>query len=418
MNESAPVAEQSVLGAILLTDKVLKTLVLDEGLRAGHFNQLRHQETFAAMLALAQQGEPIDVVTLTGQLERTGKLDAAGGADAIDTLAGTVPNVGNLRAYARRVMELARWRSVRSAGYLLVEASETQSPDCLAKAEALMVPEGPRERTMTVAEEVYHYLDETDPLVWPLPFGRLNELSGGGLFPSEQTLIGGWTSVGKTVLLDSILQHLTDRGVVVRLYINEGSKVQRALRMIARDTGVPYSRLRSRKLGLGDHKTVVAALAKGLPVEIVQAADWSAADIARDMRWNPREVVAVDILHEIDYTDERGLAANWSTLKAASTVSGCHLLATVHLNETRAVSGFPPAPTLRDIRGSGMLKNGADNVLFVHREHEETEGHLEMTDVGAVWWAKSRSSALGGVPVRFDADRMRFVQREREEMAV
>lgn len=414
MSEIDAEVEQSVLGAILLSGSTLKPLVLDEGLKPGHFAGLQAELAFSAMLSLSEQGEPIDLVTVTAQLKRDNLLTKVGEPylDGLD--AAMVPNIGNVRAYARRIVELARWRKIAEAGRMLAEAATLEDQGLVAQAEALMVPESQREASTTVSEDVYAYLND-EPVAWPLPYPRMNDLSNGGLRPSEQTLIGAWTNIGKTAILDSMLQHVADRNARVRLYINEGSRVQRALRMIARDTGIPYSRLRARTLRDGDHKRVLDALGAGLSVEIIQAADWSAGDIARDMRWNPRDVVAVDILHEIPYGDERDLARNWSTLKAASVTVGCHLIATVHLNEARSVGGEPPAPTLRDIRGSGMLKNGADNVLFVHREHETVDGHAQMTEEGAVWFAKSRHGEHGGVKVRFDAARMRFVERAAEE---
>ena len=45
-------AEQSVLGAILLSDRSLYALVIEEGLRAEDFYRERHGAIYEAMLAL------------------------------------------------------------------------------------------------------------------------------------------------------------------------------------------------------------------------------------------------------------------------------------------------------------------------------------------------------------------------------
>ena len=50
-------AEQSVLGAILLSDRSLYALVIEEGLRAEDFYRERHGAIYAAMLARGFTGE-------------------------------------------------------------------------------------------------------------------------------------------------------------------------------------------------------------------------------------------------------------------------------------------------------------------------------------------------------------------------
>lgn len=404
-------AEQAVLGAVLLSETVLPWVVADEHLRPEHFGRDRHAAIYGVMLALSERGEPVDEKTVSIELDRTGLARKFEGlASDVAVLAGAVPNVANVRAYARRVVELARWRRVASAAVILGEAAQLEDESGVARAETLLQLEQRTDDRASLDVEVFEYLAKEGEAGVPWPFRRLGDLAKGGMQRGETTLVGGWTNIGKTVLLDTMLQHAADQGAAVRLYINEGSRTQRALRSIARTTGIPYSALRSRRLDPEQKKLVIRALETGIGFEVVQAADWSAADIARDMRWHPRDLVAVDILHEIAHDNERELAAIWQTLKAASTSTGAHLIATVHLNEERAKADKPPAPTPRDIRGSGMLKNGADNVLFVHREHKMVDGHAEMQNDGMVWFAKSRHGEHGGLKVRFDPGRMRFIQ--------
>src|SRR3979409_1511873 len=84
-------AEQSVLGAILLTDRPMYALVIEEGLRPEDFYRERHRLIYEAMLDLYNESEPVDVLTVTDRLRQSGKLDEAGGSAAVDELAGLVP---------------------------------------------------------------------------------------------------------------------------------------------------------------------------------------------------------------------------------------------------------------------------------------------------------------------------------------
>jgi replicative DNA helicase len=400
-------AEEAVLGAILLSDKTFRA-VTEEGLRAEHFGSGQLRTVFAASQSLVERGEPVDPVTLNAELTRQRKIEYVGGEAAVYGLSGAVPNVGNVRSYARRVVEMAYWRDIGEAAQTLGQAADVEDRSLVASAERLLAPKEKRNEGVSLSSEVFDYMAQTSSPGIAWPFRQLNELAG-GMHPAETTMISGFTGLGKSIITDTILQHAANKGHSVRLYITEGSRTQRALRAIARETGIPYSRLRRRSVSDEERKKVVAILSRGLPFEIVQAAGWSAVEIARDMRWNPVDLTATDLIHEIAYRDERELAANWSTLKAAGVQNGTHLIAVAHLNEARATSEKPPPPVLRDIRGSGGLKNGSDNVLFIHRDHtvEDGRGVPELT--GSLWFAKSRSAELGGLRVHLDPARMRFV---------
>ena len=81
-------AEESVLGAILLSERTMYSLVIEEGLRAEDFYRERHRAIFAAMLGLYERSEPIDTVTVTDALRAAGTLEQAGGPEGVDLLAG------------------------------------------------------------------------------------------------------------------------------------------------------------------------------------------------------------------------------------------------------------------------------------------------------------------------------------------
>src|SRR5271167_713006 len=79
-------AEQSVLGAILLSDRSLYALVIEEGLRADDFYRERHGTIYEAMLALYNESEPVDVLTVTDRLRQMGRLTDIGGPATVDEL--------------------------------------------------------------------------------------------------------------------------------------------------------------------------------------------------------------------------------------------------------------------------------------------------------------------------------------------
>ena len=83
-------AEQSVLGSILLSDRLLPAVVLEVGLSPADFYRERYRVVFAAMLH--QADEPIDHLTVSEQLQRQGQLEEVGGvARSRSWLAGCPP---------------------------------------------------------------------------------------------------------------------------------------------------------------------------------------------------------------------------------------------------------------------------------------------------------------------------------------
>ena len=110
-------AEQSVLGAVLLSDTALPALIIDERLHPDDFYRESHGRIYKAMLDLHTLGEPVDALTLVEHLKQAGELEAVGGRAAIDLLAGSVPAVGNVRQYARIVRDNAMLRRLLRASY-------------------------------------------------------------------------------------------------------------------------------------------------------------------------------------------------------------------------------------------------------------------------------------------------------------
>jgi replicative DNA helicase len=110
-------AEQSVLGAVLLSDTALPALIIDERLHPDDFYRESHGRIYKAMLDLHTLGEPVDALTLVEHLKQAGELETVGGRAAIDLLAGSVPAVGNVRHYARIVRDNAMLRRLLRASY-------------------------------------------------------------------------------------------------------------------------------------------------------------------------------------------------------------------------------------------------------------------------------------------------------------
>lgn len=120
-------AEQSVLGAILLENKVIKPLL--EVIGYEDFYREAHRHIYRAMVALSMDNEPIDAITLTSFLRDKGVLEAIGGPAYIADLAAAVPTALNAEQYARIVREKSVLRQLASHATEIASAAyENESP--------------------------------------------------------------------------------------------------------------------------------------------------------------------------------------------------------------------------------------------------------------------------------------------------
>jgi replicative DNA helicase len=109
-------AEQSVLGAVLLENEAIGTVI--EHLTAGDFYKEAHKKIFLSMLELYEKNEPIDLITLTELLNRKEQLDAVGGASYLSSIVSLVPTSANAKYHAKIVKEKSILRN------LIVTATE------------------------------------------------------------------------------------------------------------------------------------------------------------------------------------------------------------------------------------------------------------------------------------------------------
>ena len=203
-------AEQSVLGGILLSDRAMYGLVIEEGLKPEDFYRERHRLIYDSMLALYRETEPIDVLTVAEHLRSAGKLEDAGGKASIDELTGGVPGLGGIRRYAQIVREHALMRRLLSTTYeiqasVLNHAAAPRELVEQAERAMLEVAHDDRQKDFRTIDEILH--DElkkmeklsregTSLTGTPSGFRDLDEITG-GFQPGNLIIIAARPSMGK-----------------------------------------------------------------------------------------------------------------------------------------------------------------------------------------------------------------------------
>lgn len=120
-------AERSVLGAILLDNKSLDRA--RDKITPDDFFHDHHRRIFAAMLALGDLQEPIDLLTLTDKLESVKQLESSGGAAYISQLMDNVPHVSNVEHYCKIIHEKAQLRAlIHTTNAIQLQAFDGSDP--------------------------------------------------------------------------------------------------------------------------------------------------------------------------------------------------------------------------------------------------------------------------------------------------
>lgn len=401
-------AERAVISlALMAPNAIVDRALTDHQLEPWEFQTPHLADAWKAIAGLHADGDRIDEITVAARMT----VDNA--AKVIADVFTYDIDVSGLPRYVDIVRAGVRRRSWQRAARILAEAVVTGDEEHAAKAEKhLAAPSGRAADDTSSAEQVGHdvidYLQDTDaPVAIPTGITGLDNRIGGGLRPGDVTAIGGWTSMGKSVFCDQVLAHARINGRACHAYINEMSRVDRGLRMLARNTGIPHSQLMRRDITTDEARRVVDAASR-LPFGITDCSQWTAEQIARHIRRHKWDLCALDLLHNIPYDGENELHRMTSILANAARSAGTHLLLVCQLNEERAKSELLPVPVIRDIRGSGMVKNLAANVVMVHRFQEHKDGVVWTTNEAVLTAAKSRHGQQGGVTVRFNPDRMQF----------
>lgn len=394
-------AEQAVLGSALLSGVVAPTLLVDDGLRAEHFYREQHRSIWAAMTALVDRDIGVDRLTLVDELRRNGALDKAGGEVEVQNLAGPVPDAGNVRGYARIVIDLARWRTRQAALHGMATAVEARDEDAFTAAEGFLggdVPDGSYWSPDRLADELVQALGSPGD-VFPFPYPRLNRYVAGGMRRGEMTVVAGRTRIGKSAVIAETLLHLAAEGAKTLLLTNETMPKEMGWRWVANRGRIPLNHLLEaevggRELTADEARRMMAALP--IPVPTVLVAGWPAVDIARQIRLRRPDVAAVDLFNRIPMPDREAKDEAVRLLDEASKLADCHILLAAHLNRERI--GQPPA--LGDLRDTAMLENSPANVLFVHRD--EDKDTRDPMDTGMLRFAKVRHGREGGMDVLFN----------------
>jgi replicative DNA helicase len=428
-------AEQSVLGAILLSDQTMYALVIEEGLRPDDFYRQRHGAIYEAMLELYTESEPVDTLTVIDRLKARGKLDDVGGPASIDELTGLVPAAGHARRYAQIVREQALLRRLLASTYEIQESvlnHEAQPRELVEQAEKAMLEVARDDRRkdfrriediLTVELDKLHALSRegTSLTGTPSGFKDLDEITG-GFQPGNLIIIAARPAMGKSALVCNIAEKAAvDHDRPVALFSLEMAEAELAQRFVAAQARIKGEELRKGRVAEERWSKILKAsdrLAKA-PLWIDDSSDVGLLEIRAKARRlhtqcaNGLGLIIVDYL-QLMRTDSRydnrvtAIGELSRGLKVLARELGVPVIALSQLS--RAVEQrSPKKPLLSDLRESGNLEQDADLVMFIYRDDYYEKENSERPGEADLIIAKHRNGATDDIVLTFQQEYPRFM---------
>ena len=237
-------AEQSALGSAIIDPEALA--VLADLLRPEHFYELRHQRIFEALLSLFARGAPVDLLSISDELQVRGHLDDVGGEPYIAELCCAVPTALNVKHYAEIVYRDWQRRTALHVAQEIAKAAYDGKDDLPTyAADRLSALTTGKRETVTLSDALLHCIADYDDAGERLP-GAPTSLSAldrilGGLCTGRLTVVAGKPGAGKTTLMLQMALSAARAGHPVVIVSCEMTEPEVCRVMLSRHAGISLS---------------------------------------------------------------------------------------------------------------------------------------------------------------------------------
>ena len=425
-----PAAEQSVIGAMLLSKDAIADVV--ELVRDSDFYRPAHQTIYSTILDLYGRGEPVDAVTVASELTKNGEIGRVGGASYLHTLVSLVPTAANANFYGRIVREQAILRRLVEAGTRIVSMGYAGTGDVddvvdRAQAEVYDITERrtsedylPLSAIMGDALTEIEAISNRDGEMVGVPtgFADLDSLTN-GLHPGQLIMIAARPSIGKSTLgVDFCRAASIKHGLTSAIFSLEMSRNEIVMRLLSAEAQVPLQHMRSGNMTESDWSKLASKMGtvSDAPLFIDDSPNMNLMEIrAKCRRLKQRHdlrLVVVDYLQLMTSgkrveSRQQEVSEFSRSLKLLAKELDVPVVAISQLNrgpEQRQ----DKRPMLADLRESGSLEQDADMVVLLHREdfYERESPRAGEADFIV---AKHRNGPTATITVAFQGHYSRFV---------
>jgi replicative DNA helicase len=423
--------EEVVLGAMMIDKKGVDEVI--DILHPDVFYKDAHRYVYEAIFKLFETSEPVDLLTVSSQLKKDGRLESVGGDFYLIKLTQKVASSAHIEFHARIILQKYIQRSLIKISNEIIEEAYDESTDVFdlldaAESKLYDVTQGNLKRSAETAldlviqakKRIEEIAGKEGMSGIATGFDKLDKLTSGWQ-PSDLIIIAARPGMGKTALTLSMARNIAvDSGKAVAFFSCEMSSVQLITRLISSETGLSSEKLRTGKLEKHEWEQLnvkVKALEKA-PLFIDDTPSLSIFDLrAKARRLASQHDIKIIIIDYLQLMTAGGTGKNGNREQEISTISrnlkalakelNIPVIALSQLSRAVETRGGSKRPILSDLRESGAIEQDADIVSFIFRpeyykidewddeERSPTQGQAELIV------AKHRNGGLENIRLKF-----------------
>jgi replicative DNA helicase len=424
-------AEASVLGSILIDRDAITEVA--EFLHPEHFYRQAHGNIYEAMLALYEEREPIDVVTVAEKMKQQKTLKQAGGKQYLSQLVEGVPTAAHTEHYGKLVKNLYTKRQMIGLSAQLNDLAfddGSQVEEMMDKAEQSIFnlsQQHLKQVFIPIKAALAESFDRLDELHKnsgslrgvPSGFADLDDCLA-GMQKSNLIILAARPGTGKTAFSLNIAMHAAvTQKLPVGFFSLEMSKEELVDRLLVSQADIDAWKLKTGRLGEAEFAKLSDAM--GVLADAPLYIDDTPGLSVLEMRTKARRLMSERGLSLIivDYLQlVRGRGLENRVVEVAEISQGLKNLARELKVPVLSLSQLSRAvehrgskqPQLADLRDSGAIEQDADVVMFLYREEDDDMQTIKLSV------AKHRNGPTRLIDLYFRGDRIRFYGMEKAKI--
>ena len=438
--------EDSVLGAIMIEKDAYGSVA--DLLRPEVFYKDQNRVIYEAIRSLAAHDYPIDILSVSEELKKQGKLEAAGGTVYLSELTRRVASTAHLYYHAQIIAQKATARDLIAMAAKIEEKGfdETQDVEELmqeAEGGIFEISQRSQKRSVTqidsVITEAFQRMEKAaknDGSISGIPSGfhNLDKITSGWQTP-DLVIIAARPAMGKTAFVLSMAKNIAiDRKIPVAIFSLEMSNVQLVNRLIMNVCEIEGDKIKTGKFNKEETKRLYTKIniMKGAPLYLDDTPSLSIFELRSKARKLVSEqkvkMIIIDYLQLMNAqgsnfgSREQEVSIISRSLKALAKELDIPVIALSQLNRgVEARSGIEgKTPQLADLRESGAIEQDADMVCFIHRPeyyhiYSDEKTGKSLQGLAQIIIAKHRNGATDSVWLRF---RGKYAKFQNEDEAI
>ena len=431
-------AEMALLGCFLIDNEIASELI--DKLNEDDFYQDSHKYVLRAMQKVFNARKPIDVVTVSDELDGEGELEKAGGIVYLTELAQITPSAANYRSYYDIVARDSMNRKLIRASRKIIETSmnSTDGQASLAFAEKAVYDISQQtENSSLLAMAEGNIIDavlekfeklQSDPDSFrgiPTGYKRLDKMTH-GLQSGALIVLAARPGMGKTSLAMNLVENASLRaGKTSAVFSLEMPRQEIVQRLICSYANVSMQRALDGQLAAKEWKKLMLASdqLKKSKIYIDDSSRVTPQEILSKCRrlksaTGSLDLIMIDYIQLMSSGDSRMAGAENRQQEIASITRDLKIMAkelgvpVLALSQLRRIQS--KEPQLSDLRESGAIEQDADIVMFISRpdaiaSKEEIESGQVVKGAAELILAKHRGGEQGRISLKFIGECTKFV---------